>query len=59
LINWTSVNGLPILARNLTIGRMNHPAYDAFNGNLDDIGVWNRGLTAEEIKFLYDNDFKP
>lgn len=51
--------GKPILARNLTIGRMNHPAYDAFNGNLDDIGVWNRELTSEEIKFLYENDFRP
>jgi hypothetical protein len=51
--------GQPILAKNLTIGRMNHPAFDAFNGNLDDIGVWNRVLTTEEIKFLFENDFKP
>jgi hypothetical protein len=51
--------GKPILARNLTIGRMNHPAFDAFDGNLDDLGIWNRALTAEEIKFLYENDFKP
>jgi hypothetical protein len=30
-----------------------------YTGKIDDIGVWNRTLTAEEIKFLYDNDFKP
>jgi hypothetical protein len=57
----TSPNGAgePILAKNLTIGRMNHPGFDAFNGNLDDLGVWNRVLTTEEIKFLFENDFKP
>jgi uncharacterized coiled-coil DUF342 family protein len=56
----TSPNGTgkPILARNLTIGRMNHPSFDAFNGNLDDLGIWNRALTPEEIKYLYENDFK-
>lgn len=32
---------------------------DFFSGKIDDIGVWNRALTAEEIKFLYENDFKP
>ena len=51
--------GEAILAKNLTIGRMNHPAFDAFNGNLDDLGIWNRVLNSEEIKFLYENDFKP
>lgn len=35
----------------------NAPYY--FNGKIDDVGIWNRVLTAEEIKFLYDNDFKP
>ena len=34
-------------------GRMNHPAYDAFNGNLDDVGTWNRPLTDCEIQQLY------
>ena len=32
---------------------------DFFSGKIDDVGIWNRVLTAEEIKFLYDNDFKP
>jgi Concanavalin A-like lectin/glucanases superfamily len=52
-------SGSPILARFLTIGRMNHPAYDAFNGKLDDIGIWNRALNPEEIKYLYQNNFQP
>jgi hypothetical protein len=32
---------------------MNHPAYDAFNGKLDDFGIWNRALDSCEIKDLY------
>jgi hypothetical protein len=51
--------GSPILARFLTIGRMNHPAYDAFDGKLDDIGIWNRVLSSEEVNFLFQNNFQP
>ena len=29
---------------------------DWFKGNLDDIGVWNRELTSEEVKNLYDGE---
>jgi hypothetical protein len=57
--SYPTVGGSPILAPFLTIGRMNHPAYDAFNGKLDDIGVWNRVLSLEEVKYLFQNDFKP
>ena len=42
--------GQPILASNASFGRMNHPAWDAFNGVLDDIGIWDRALTAQEIQ---------
>lgn len=52
-------SGSPTLARNLTIGRMNHPAYDAFDGKLDDLGIWNRALSSDEIKYLYQNNFQP
>jgi hypothetical protein len=45
--------GLPILAGNACFGRMNHPAWDAFNGTLDDIGVWNRALTQQEVQALF------
>jgi hypothetical protein len=35
------------------MGRMNHPSYDAHEGKLDDIGIWNRALTQQEITALY------
>jgi alpha-tubulin suppressor-like RCC1 family protein len=54
-----NVNGRPILARNLTIGRMNHPAFDAFNGNIDDLGIWNRALTSQEIQYLFKHNYQP
>jgi len=45
--------GQPILASNASFGRMNHPAWDAFNGVLDDIGIWNRALSSQEIAVLF------
>jgi hypothetical protein len=49
--------GIPLdvsdLNGDLAIGRMNHPAWDAFNGKLDDIGIWNRALTENEVLELY------
>jgi len=49
--------GIPLDVSNLNgdlaIGRMNHPAWDAFNGKLDDIGIWNRALTENEVLELY------
>jgi len=53
LINTIASTGNPILASNASLGRMNHPAYDAFNGKLDDFGIWNRALDSCEIKDLY------
>ena len=44
----------PGFGSNVCFGRMNHPAYDAFNGNLDDIATWNRALTQQEISDLYN-----
>lgn len=45
--------GNPILSGNVAFGRMNHPSNDAFNGRIDDIGIWNRALTQREILSLY------
>ncbi len=60
LLNSTPISsGPPTLTNLLTIGRFNYPAFDAFNGKLDDLGIWNRALTADEVKFLFQNDFKP
>ncbi len=32
---------------------------DFFEGKIDDLGIWNRVLSNEEIDFLYRNNFKP
>ena len=37
---------------NLNIGRLNHPAYDAFSGILDEIRIYNRVLSQTEISYL-------
>lgn len=40
----------------LNIGRMNHSAFDAWGGKLDDIGIWNRALSQEEVTSVYTNN---
>jgi hypothetical protein len=54
LINTFLSTGNAILAGNAAFGRMNHPAFDAFNGKLDDIGIWNRALTQQEITNIFN-----
>lgn len=42
---------------NTKIGRTEHccnGASNFFNGKIDDIGIWNRALTAQEISVLYN-----
>jgi hypothetical protein len=46
-------------AQQVCFGRMNHPSFDAFNGNLDDVGTWNRALTDCEIQQLYLSQLNP
>ena len=53
LIGTDSYTGNLSLASNVAFGMMNHPAWDGLNGNLDDIGLWNRTLTTQEIQQLY------
>ena len=48
--------GEPHISTDMAIGRMNHPAFDAHDGLLDDIGVWNRALTQQEITDLYESE---
>jgi hypothetical protein len=55
LISSIPSNGNPTLAGNAAFGRMNHGGFDAFNGKLDDIGVWNRALTQQEITNIYNS----
>lgn len=45
----------PPLASFMSIGRMTHPAYDAFNGSMDDFAIYNRVLTNEEVTGLYQS----
>jgi hypothetical protein len=52
-------SGSMVLASSLALGRMNHPSYDAFNGKLDDFGIWNRALTQQEITNLYTSSVPP
>lgn len=37
-----------------SIGRKAVSAFDAWNGKIDDIGIWNRALTTHEIVSLYN-----
>ena len=53
LISTTPSIGNISLASNASFGRMNHPANDAHEGKLDDIGIWNRALDSNEIKLLF------
>lgn len=41
----------------LTIGRMNSPAYPYWvNGTIDKVRIYNRSLSNDEIKQLFDNN---
>jgi hypothetical protein len=39
-----------------TIGAKASPAFDTWNGNIDDIAIYNRALTTEEITALYTGE---
>jgi hypothetical protein len=54
LLSSNNSTGTVTLASNANFGRMSNPAYDAFNGQLDDIGIWNRALSQCEITDLYN-----
>ncbi len=48
----TQINTL--LQYSMTFGRYHAQAIDFLNGSLDDIGIWNRALTADEVLALYN-----
>ncbi|WP_445758157.1 LamG-like jellyroll fold domain-containing protein, partial [Polaribacter sp.] len=56
LVDSSTSAGIISLATNFSIGRMGHASYDAFKGNIDDIGLWNRALTQQEITNLYNSN---
>jgi hypothetical protein len=49
----------PIGNNNWNIGRKAIAAYDSWGGYLDDIGIWNRVLTAAEVAQLYTGSTLP
>lgn len=49
----TSSLSFPYRNGNLNIGRMNHVAFDAFSGIIDDIRIYKRNLSTTEIEYLY------
>ena len=54
-MNSGQTSGTIRLAQDGAFGRMNHSAWDAIDGYLDDIGIWNRVLTECEVEWLYEN----
>ena len=59
LVSTQTCSSNPIISGNVAFGRMNHPSYDAFNGKLDDIAIYNRALSPQEITQLYTGQVIP
>lgn len=55
LYNEVESLGTPSLSGQVAFGMMNHPLWDSFNGKIDDVGIWNRVLSEEEINYLFVN----
>ena len=51
LVNTSAARSLPLI-NTFSLGAMNHPAYDAFNGMFDDFAYWNRMLNPKEIEYI-------
>jgi len=45
---------IDLSTQNFNIGRKTVSAFDPWNGKVDDIGIWNRALTAQEVSNLYN-----
>ena len=57
-----SIQGTPVNENNyvntiLNIGRKNQNAYDAYGGKIDEVRIYKRALTADQIAYLYNQDF--
>ena len=59
----SSYQGVPVnninYSGSFNIGRLNFPSYDTWGGKLDDIGIWNRVLTQQEVTALYTSCTPP
>ena len=47
--------GISFQNYSLRFGKSNHSYWSEYNGILDDIGIWDRALTQEEITNLYNS----
>jgi len=56
LIDTRNIDSPPSLVGSVSLGMMNHPGWDSFNGKIDDVGIWDRVLTIDEIKYI-SNEF--
>jgi hypothetical protein len=55
LINSVNISQMITNTKTIEIGRVFSPlTYEFFNGKIDDIGIWNRALTQQEITALYN-----
>jgi hypothetical protein len=59
--NWNPQNFNTIQGINMVIGEYSAAQNDwrTTNGELDDLGVWNRALSETEIQYLFANNYKP
>jgi len=61
--NYQSITNINTTLSNLFFGRTseNYNQYYFFNGKIDDIGIWNRAFSSNEVKELYNlqNSNKP
>jgi hypothetical protein len=55
----TKINTLGTSGISIGVSKQANGIWHYFDGKIDDVGIWNRVLSTEEIKFLYENDFKP
>ena len=54
LINSVNISQMITNSKTIEVGRAYSPvSYEFFNGKIDDIGIWNRALTQQEITALY------
>jgi len=56
LINSVNISQMITNSKTIEVGRAYSPvSYEFFNGKIDDIGIWNRTLSACEIADLYNS----
>jgi len=58
LINSSNEGNVSTNSQNLYFGALNGSQY-FFNGVIDDIGIWNRALTPQEITDLFNGNLNP